>query len=857
MPMEHDDLSEYRQKRDFSRTGEPRGEAIGDGAGIFVIQKHSSRALHYDFRLELHGTLKSWAVPKGPSINPSDKRLAVHVEDHPVEYAGFEGIIPRGEYGGGPVLIWDRGFWIPEEDPDEGMRKGSLKFILSGRKLGGRWALVRLKEGRNEDGKDKEEWLLIKEKDSAASEKRDIVSEMPLSVASNRSIEEIAELPGGIWSVTKDAAPVLPSGAVARKKEMPAKIRPQLATPVDAPPAGDEWLHEIKYDGYRIAAGISLGGVRLITRNGNDWTAKFPSIARALSRLPLKDAWLDGEIVSPKEDGTTSFEGLQAALSAGSDTGLVYMIFDIVYYNGYSLEAVPLSDRKLLASALLSSEKADKKLLRFSQHMEGRGAEFFDNACAWEIEGTISKKKDAPYIQGRTRSWVKVKCIERQEFVIGGYTEPGEGRHGFGALLIGVFDSDRRFIFSGRVGTGFNERLIRELFERLKDMEEPRTLFHNPPVGPEAKGVHWVRPELVAEVAFTQWTREGVLRHPSFQGLREDKPASEVVHEDPMRLMEAVGPADETISMPEALTEDREQGTARIMKKVRVTNPARVLYPDGGYTKADLIDYYEAAAPLMLPHLVGRPLTLVRCPEGHDKECFFQKHAAEGMPEEIQRIDLVENDGSKAVYLTADKPEALVALVQLGVLEIHTWGSRSIKLEYPDRIVFDIDPDAKVEWERLVESVYLLKALLDEVGLKSFVKSTGGKGLHVVVPIEPIRDWDEVKAFTKAVAELIARGLPDRFTSMMTKSRRIGKIFVDYMRNIRGATAIEVYSTRARKGAPIAVPLGWEELMEVRPDSFTLKNIRQRIKEAGNPWQGYMDLKQPITERMKEKLGIR
>ena len=854
MPRDTDDLSEYRKKRDFSRTREPQGGLSGNSAGIYVIHKHASRALHYDLRLELHGTLKSWAVPKGPSLNPTDKRLAVHVEDHPIEYAGFEGVIPRGEYGAGSVLLWDRGFWIPEEDPDEGMRKGSLKFILSGRKLGGRWALVRLKERavRYDEGEDKDEWLLIKEKDGAASEEKDIVSEMPRSVASNRTIDEISELPEGVWSAAREAAPVLPSGAIAQKKEMPKAIRPQLATPVDAPPEGDGWLHELKYDGYRIAAGISGGDVKLLTRNGNDWTSKFPSIARALSRLPVKEAWLDGEVVSIKEDGTTSFEGLQAALSAGTDKGLVYVIFDIVYYNGYSLEAAPLSDRKLLAAAVLSSEKVERRLLRFSEHVEGRGADFFDNACALNIEGIVSKRKEAPYVQGRTRSWVKVKCFERQEFVIGGYTEPGGGREGFGALLIGVFDSHGRFIYSGRVGTGFNGRLITELLERLREIAEPRPLFHNPPVGPDAKGVHWVRPELVAEVAFTQWTREGVLRHPSFQGLREDKPAREVFHEEPLKLMEEIGPADEAISGES----EPEPGTARIIRKVRVTNPERVFYPDEGFTKADLIDYYAIASPLMLPHLLGRPLTLVRCPDGYDRECFFQKHVMQGMPGEIKRIELIENDGTQAVYLTADTPEAIIALVQLGVLEIHTWGSRHVKLEYPDRVVFDIDPDTKVEWERTVESVYLLRALLRELGLEGFVKATGGKGLHVVVPLEPVRDWEEVKAFSKAIAEFIARGLPERFTSMMTKSRRTGKIFVDYMRNLRGATAIEAYSTRARKGAPIAAPLRWEELMEVRPDSFTLKNMGDRIKAAGDPWQGYMDLKQPITERMKEKLGI-
>ncbi len=853
---QNDGLGEYRQKRDFSRTPEPEGQVAEGPAGIFVVQKHSARALHYDFRLELNGTLKSWAVPKGPSLDPEDKRLAVHVEDHPIEYAGFEGVIPRGEYGGGTVIVWDRGFWIPEEDPDKGLKKGAMKFILSGKKLRGRWAIVRLKPGGRDRGgqQEKDEWLLIKETDGDADISGDITAERPESAVSGRTVEEVAKLPEGVWSGKEGEARVLPSEAEYRKKPMPETMRPALATLVDAPPAGDGWLHELKYDGYRILAKIREGSVRLITRNGNDWTERFPSIAGALSMLPASEAWLDGEVVSMDEVGRTSFEGLQHALAMKTDEGLMYMLFDVLYFNGYSLTAAPLYERKQLVESVLKSERADGRFIRFSGHVEGNGPEFFEQACAYDIEGIISKKRDAPYVEGRSMSWLKVKCLSRDEFVIGGYTEPGGGRRsGFGALLMGAYAPDGKLVYCGRVGTGFSERSIAEVWERLKPLEKTTPPFHDPPTGAEARGVHWIRPELVAEVEYRQLTADGVLRHASFKGLREDKPAREVVVEEPLRAKEAVGPTEETL----AYVPPPEPGPVSMIRSVRVTNPGRVFFPGEGHTKADLIGYYEIAAPLMLPHLAGRPLTLVRCPEGIGKECFYQKHAADTMPPEIKRIAVTENDGAPAEYLMVDTPEGLLALAQIGALEIHTWNSRYVKTGYPDRMVFDMDPDEGVGWERLVEAVFLMRALLEELGLKSFVKATGGKGLHVVVPVLPVRGWDEIKEFTGAVAGFVARGLPDRFTSTMTKSRRAGKIFIDYMRNIRGATAIEAYSTRARPGAPIAAPLGWDELMLRGPGSFTLSNIKERLREAGNPWKGYMDLRQPVTVEMEEQIGLR
>ncbi|MBI1912168.1 MAG: DNA ligase D [Deltaproteobacteria bacterium] len=848
-----DSLHEYARKRDFSKTAEPRAGKKQFAGGIFVIQKHAARALHYDFRLELDGVLKSWAIPKGPSLNPEEKRLAVRVEDHPIEYANFEGIIPKGEYGGGTVMLWDQGFWLPDNNPHEGLSKGVLKFRVNGRKLHGGWALVRLEHAQGEKAAEgKENWMLIKEKDSEARE-IDLEQEYPFSIATGRSMQEISAVPGAVWS-EGEVYPELKKlaglpGAV--KTPMPKMLLPQLATLVDAPPEGAQWLHELKYDGYRVFSRIDNGEIILYTRNGNNWTAKFPTIANALLALPLKEAWIDGEVVFLKKSGVTSFEDLQNALSTGNDRELKYFIFDIVYYNGYDLSEVPLVERKELTNFILRSENIDRDMLKYSDDIEGSGERFFRNACSFDIEGIISKRKDSPYRQGRTSLWVKVKCHLRQEFVIGGYSEAKGARKGFGALLLGVFDSQGQFIYTGRVGTGFNEQTLADLWKRIEGLVITTPPFANPPTGIEARGVHWIRPELVIEVEFSQWTKEGVLRHPSFQGIREDKPAKEVMHESPESLksaLEQIGAAEVESPKPETIQPRR--------KAVRLSSPDKILYPEHGYTKSDIADYYESVAGLMLPHLSGRPLTLIRCPEGYDKECFFQKHL-DNAPKDLKPIKIKEKE-IEEIYLMADSIEGILGLVQMGVLEIHTWGCRYEKLEYPDKIVFDIDPDPSVSWRYMAEAVYLLREFLNELGLKSFLKTTGGKGLHVVVPLDALQDWEEVKAFSKAVADYIARGLPDRFTSMMTKSKRTGKLFLDYMRNMRGATAIEAYSTRAKWGATIAMPVFWEEAIQIRSDSFNIKNLLSRIKKIGrDPWEDYFEVRQSITEDMKKKIGMK
>lgn len=819
-----DRLGNYRKRRDFTKTPEPKGGEGNTAGGIFVVQKHSARALHYDLRLELDGALKSWAIPKGPSLDPADKRLSIHVEDHPIEYAVFEGVIPKGEYGAGKVILWDRGFWIPFGDPHEGYRKGELKFILAGRKLRGAWALVRLKKQDDE----KDEWMLIKETDAEARRDFDITSEA-LSVLSGLAIDEIAE-DRGMWS-SKETPPIVSETMPeinAVKAPMDGRLFPELAHLVGAPPSKGDWLFEIKYDGYRLLSRVEHGEVRLFTRNGNDWTAKFPSIVQSLSRLRVRSAWLDGEAVYLKPDGTTGFSELQNSLSLGHDEDLSYIIFDIVYYNGYDLKGVPLFERKSLLKVLLRAHAKDLLNVRFGDHFEGDGVAFFERACENSVEGVVAKARSSPYRQGRSREWLKIKCRLRQEFVIGGYTLPGGKKAGFGALLVGAHDEEGAFMYCGRVGTGFDEASLKSLLDEIQPLAIAGPPFANPPTGVEARDVAWVGPKLVIEVEFSEWTRDGILRQASFQGLRPDKDWTEV-----------------TIERPEQTEPPR----------IRLTNPERVFYPEEGITKRRLIKYYELVGEKMLRHIEGRPLTLVRCPEGYDRECFFQKHAEMSLPAGVERIPILE-EGTVEDYMAVNSLEGLLWLAQMGTLEVHAWGSRTPKVEFPDRITFDMDPDASVTWERLVEGAFLLRSVLKELGIESFPKLTGGKGVHVVVPIEPLIDWNEAKAFAKALAEFVARGLPERFTSVMTKARRTGKIYIDYMRNHRGSTAIEPYSTRAKTGAPVAAPVSWAELGTLRADSFTVLNMAERIKGLKeDPWEGYFDIRQTITAGIRKKLG--
>ena len=884
-------LELYRKKRNFKTTPEPAGK-VGrrrSAKPLFVIQKHAASHLHYDFRLELDGVLLSWAVPKGPSLDPMDKRLAMHVEDHPLEYGDFEGVIPPKQYGSGTVLLWDRGYWEPVGDADATYRQGKLKFRLYGEKLHGGWTLVRSHGGKY--GGDKS-WLLIKERDEFARTGIDarIVDTEPESVASGRSLEAIAADPDRVWHSNKSVAENMRSGRVhkkkitlapakidgARKAALPDQMAAQLALLVDEAPAGAGWVHEIKYDGYRMLCRIADGQCRMFSRNGKDWTAPFATIADAAARLPVESAWIDGEIVVNDAKGRSSFQALQNVLSADSSARPLYYVFDLPYLNGYDLRGASLADRKGALCKII----ADGPLIRYSDHVEGNGPAFFAQACDFGLEGIISKRADSTYQAVRGRSWQKIKCALRQEFVIGGYTDPQGARSGFGALLLGVYDG-KELRYCGKVGTGFDDALIASLTPELEKRVVDKSPFVDPPTGAEGRRAHWIKPDLVGEVSFTEWTRDGTLRHPSFQGLRVDKPARSVVREQPAHVADdAPGksgnsgdaaaekkPARSTKRAPAAKTVSTKtprQARGRpfsaespdMVAGIVISNGDKVMYPEAGITKRDLARYYEAIGDWIVPQLADRPLTLVRCPNGWDKPCFYQKHATASLSEHIDRVDI--GDGGQP-YMMANNVSAVVALLQMGVLELHPWGSRAPKLRYPDRVVFDFDPDEALGWDRLVEAVSVLRKLLDTLGLRSFLKTTGGKGLHVVLPLEPARTWDDVKAFCKAVAELLVRTFPDRFTSKLTKATREGRIFVDYLRNAEGATAVSAYSVRAKAKAPVAMPIDWADLrQDMRFDHFNVKNVPGLLRRRKrDPWADMGNVRQKLTDAMIAQVGAR
>ena len=875
-PRVANQLKRYRTKRNFVKTPEPAGHPghpRPQTAPMYVIQKHAATRLHYDFRLELDGTLKSWAVPKGPSLDPSQKRLAVHVEDHPLEYAEFEGVIPPKQYGAGTVLIWDRGVWTPQGSPTEGYRHGVLKFRLDGEKLHGAWTLVRMQSRRNESRDNgKENWLLIKEQDNDAKRgiAGEIVEDLTDSVASGRGIHEIGGAGARVWQSNRPApGAALPKESTKRppaarsaerriaptpgvsdldpakltgaaKSRQPDWIAPQLATLVDEMPSDDHWLHEIKFDGYRLLCRVKKGEARLFTRNANDWTSKLSAQADAVAHLRLHDAWLDGEAVVLTEEGRSSFQALQNAFDSHFTGRIVYCLFDLLYLNGYDLRATPLIERKRLLASLLS--RSHDPHLRYSDHIIGDNQASFEEACRQGLEGLIVKRIDSGYRSGRGRSWLKVKCEQRQEFVIGGYTDPAGSRHGFGALLVGFYE-EGQLRYAGKVGTGFSDSLLKKLHRTLVGMEQSAPPFVNPPRGYDAKGAHWVSPTLVAEIRFAEWTEEGILRQPSFQGLRTDKPATAIGRERPQHVVDA----ETNRRSPKASGKPGK-------KRAELTNPDRVLYPDIGLTKAALAAYYDEVAEWMLPHVRGRPLTLVRCPEGY-QDCFYQKHANEKVPRAIGRIE-IEEDGESDTYMLAESREALLGLVQMGVLEVHTWGSTKDRLERPDRMTFDLDPDPSVSWPQVIEAAHLTKTLLEELGLVCFLKTTGGKGLHIVTPIQRTLGWDEVKTFAKLVADHLVTAIPQRFTSNMAKRARKGKIFIDYLRNAREATAIAAYSTRAKPGAPVSTPIAWDELSEDLPsDYFTVMNVPARLKRlTRDPWQAYARSARRVTGEMSRRL---
>ena len=872
-------LEQYWRKRNFKQTPEPRGALPPASRHMqFVVQQHAASHLHYDFRLELAGSLKSWAIPKGPSLDPTQKRLAVQVEDHPLEYGGFEGIIPPEQYGAGTVLLWDRGFWSPVGDPMASYRRGRLKFTLKGHKLHGLWNLVRMGE-RPQGGK--ENWLLIKEKDDEArtGKEADVTRLLTNSVASRRTIEQIASERHRVWQsnhpARKQAAPVRQPRETVMKRPVGARhitqedrLRPQLATLGDEAPLGEKWVHELKYDGYRILCRVKNGAAKLLTRNGHNWTAKLQRIAQAAAALPVKNAWLDGEVVALMPNGGVSFQSLQNAFDTGSETNLVYYVFDLLHLDGYDFKQVALLDRKRLLTQIISTGSSG--LLRYSDHIRGQGEVVFSEACRSGMEGIVSKRIDATYQEGRNRNWIKVKCHRRQEFVIGGFTDPSGSRVAFGALLLGVYDGQGQFQFAGRTGTGFSERSLKELHKRLVALKQSRPPFVNPPKGGEARGVHWVKPRLVAEVSFAEWTNEGQLRQAAFQGLREDKAAKSVIREGMGES--TTSPPARTATIAAAQTSLRpESGKAggrrnrraasaeapAIVAGVTVSHPDRILFSDQGITKLALAQYYEHVKTWLLPHLKDRPLTLVRCPEGYKKKCFYQKHANETVSDKIQRLDIHEKAGVSS-YMIANSLPAVIGLVQMGVLELHTWGAKQDRLDFPDRIILDLDPDPMVPWKCVIEAAQLVRTLLNGLDLECFVKTTGGKGLHVVLPLQPVHTWDEAKAFSKGLADHLVRLIPDRFTANMSKQKRKGKIYVDYLRNVKGATAIAAYSTRAKAGVPVSVPLGWKELsIDLRSDYFTVDNMVARLEKLRqDPWKDYFALHQKLTRKMTDSIGM-
>ncbi len=833
-------LEEYNRKRDFKKTPEPAGQVLSGTDGFsFCIQKHAATRLHYDFRLELDGVLLSWAVPKGPSYDTTEKRLAMRTEDHPLDYGGFEGVIPEGQYGGGTVLLWDRGTWDPIEDPRTGLVKGSLKFRLSGEKLQGAWALVRIK---SRDPRDKDKtWLLIKERDASVrpTAKYDVTVARPESVLSGRDMEAIAADRDRVWSsmegeVTLPRAAskkAKPTPAAAKKAALPKFVKPQLATLVEAAPEGDEWVHELKFDGYRIEARRDGRSVSLWTRNEKEWTKPFQVIADAVGRLPCREALVDGEAAVLLPDGKTSFNALQNALEGDGQGRIVYFAFDLLHLDGRDLRPLPLEERKAALASLIERAGPAADPIRFSDHVTGSGKAFFDQACGMQLEGIVSKRRRDPYREGRGKSWVKVKCSHEQELVIAGFTEPEGRRAGLGALLLAVHE-DGGLRYAGKVGTGFTERSAAELRKKLDALVVADHPFETRPPG--LKKAHWVKPRLVAQVQFTEWTPDGALRHPSFKGLREDKAAADVVREE---------------AAPVAAPSRKAPAAARDIDAVggvRMTHPERVLYPASGLTKRALAEYYVGIAEWILPQLQGRPMSLVRCPEGVTAKCFYQKHGAQSAPAELRRVRIQEKS-QVSDYLVADDEAGLVALAQMSILEIHTWNCHADTLEGPDRVVFDLDPAEDLAWKKVVEGAFLIRKTLEGLKLKSFVKSTGGKGLHVVVPLLRGPSWEDTFTFSETLAQWLAGQHPREYVANMSKAQRVGRIYIDYLRNQRGATSVCAYSTRARPDAPVSVPMAWDELEGGKRPAFTVANVPGRLKALRqDPWKGYAALKQRL-----------
>ncbi|MFP3446338.1 DNA ligase D [Pseudomonas sp. SIMBA_067] len=817
-------LQEYLRKRDFNATPEPAGKRAHPrpAHGLqYCIQKHDASHLHYDFRLELDGTLKSWAIPKGPSLDPKVRRLAVHVEDHPLDYASFEGHIPEGHYGAGDVIVWDRGLWEPEGDPREAYAKGKLRFRLQGEKLSGVWNLFRTHLA----GK-KEQWMLVKSHDGEARSEADysIVEALPDSVLSDRTL--VPRRPAKAATSTRKRK--------ASAGALPDMLQPQLATLADSPPEGD-WRYEVKFDGYRMLARIDGDDVRLFTRNGHDWSAKLPHQVQALKALGLDSAWLDGEMVVTDENGVADFQALQAAFDNEHDDDITYYLFDLPYLGGKDLRELPVQDRRATLAKLLKHNAS--AILKFSEDFNQPVDALLDSACRLGLEGLIGKRAESPYVSRRSSDWIKLKCTQRQEFVIVGYTAPKGSRQGFGALLLALHDTDSgQLRYAGKVGTGFSAATLTSILNRLKPLHTAKPPLPEPPSGADARGVHWLKPELLAEVAYAQMTRTGIVRHAVFHGLRDDKPATAIALERAMQVKNAAH------AEPKGLS------------NLHLTHPDRVIDKTSGTSKRQVAEYYAQVADWLLPQLEHRPVALVRAPEGLDGELFFQKHAGQL---HLPKLTSYTKDQAGQAAMVLNSTESLLGAVQMNMLELHTWNATDKNFDRPDRFILDLDPDPALPWKAMLEATQLTLTLLDELGLKVFLKTSGGKGMHLVVPLTRRAGWEEVKDFSHALVKHMADLFPDRLSAVSGPKNRVGRIFIDYLRNGKGATTVAAYSLRAREGLPVSVPIWREELPKLKSaNQWNIGNLQARLAQVDDPWAELGSTRQSITLRMRKQLGI-
>ncbi|HWH22014.1 MAG TPA: DNA ligase D [Allosphingosinicella sp.] len=839
MAKKPDPLATYNKKRDFTKTPEPAGTfeklSWGNGNG-FMVQKHDATRLHWDLRLELDGTLKSWAVTRGPSLDPADKRLAVRTEDHPLSYATFEGTIPKGEYGGGTVMMWDRGIWIPDarKDPRKTLEQGHLHFTLEGERMKGAWIMIRLKP---RPGEKNENWILRKIEDEHAGSSAGLTDKHLTSIKTGRTMQEIADgkkakelatwtkgLRAPAKAGAQKKAPSGPRPSPGNKKRvmaLPSFREPQKATLVDNVPSGSGWIHEIKFDGYRCLLAIGGGEARVYTRSGLDWSDKFPEIVEAARSMEVGSALLDGEIVKVDEQGRTSFSALQQAISEGG-RGLTLFLFDALEIDGEDVATLPNIERKARLASLVG--EGQPPAILYADHIVGAGEKLFQAMCEAGQEGIISKKADAPYRSTRTKAWLKVKCILRQEFVILGWSESDKKGRGFRALLLGVHE-DGKLRFAGKVGTGFSNAVQQDLLARLQKLATDKPAAPVPRA--DARGARWVKPKLVAEIAFAEFTADKVVRHASFLGLRGDKPARDVVEERPQPL-------------PKRAAADT----------IKISNPERIIDPESGVTKGELAEYYRAIGPLMVSWAANRPLTLVRCPQGRSSKCFFQKHDAGTFGEHVLKVPIREKDGSTEDYIYVEDQAGLLACVQMGTIEFHGWGSSNGDVEKPDRLVFDIDPDVGLGFDEVKRTAKDLKSYLADMGLQTFPLLSGGKGVHVVVPLTPQAEWPQVKDFAHRFALALAQAEPDRFTANMAKAKRKGRIFLDYLRNQRGATAIMPYSARARERAPVSAPITWDELDDMPGGNrFTVRDAELLLERASSrALQGWGEAAQVLPD---------